>query len=268
MRWRPGRMMRFLTLHTVLDLSGFLPEEPVPCLPPAAHRLPLPRAAQAPRREPARLQPAGGWCAHWQVPQRGRAQERTLQSLSRVRGDLGYGLHQGATSQQQGTHRHWYRGRCVTTCALKGGTVGESNLAEGVVKSSSSSLTGIQYKSMTWPSNSSDSSIQAKHARLPAGRYMERYYQTQAKTATQEYVELAKKHGLTPTQLALAWCRSRWYALWLKGRQCLCTPQPECCERTFQVLVRARAVPNSYREGQGGCSLPPTAPSTPPNPTL
>ncbi|KIZ07435.1 Aldo/keto reductase family protein [Monoraphidium neglectum] len=41
--------------------------------------------------------------------------------------------------------------------------------------------------------------------------YMERYYQTQAKTATQEYVELAKKHGLTPTQLALAWCRSRWF---------------------------------------------------------
>ncbi|KIZ07436.1 Aldo/keto reductase family [Monoraphidium neglectum] len=41
--------------------------------------------------------------------------------------------------------------------------------------------------------------------------YMERYYQSLARSATEEYAELAKKHGLTPTQLALAWCRSRWF---------------------------------------------------------
>jgi aryl-alcohol dehydrogenase-like predicted oxidoreductase len=39
---------------------------------------------------------------------------------------------------------------------------------------------------------------------------MERYNKSLARTATQEYVELAKRHGLTPTQLALAWVRTRW----------------------------------------------------------
>lgn len=41
--------------------------------------------------------------------------------------------------------------------------------------------------------------------------YMERYNKSQARTATEEYVKVAQKHGLTPTQLALAWCRSRWF---------------------------------------------------------
>lgn len=36
---------------------------------------------------------------------------------------------------------------------------------------------------------------------------MERYNKSQARTATEEYVKVAQKHGLTPTQLALAWCR-------------------------------------------------------------
>lgn len=36
---------------------------------------------------------------------------------------------------------------------------------------------------------------------------MERYNKSLARVATQEYAELAKKYGLTPTQLALAWCR-------------------------------------------------------------
>lgn len=41
--------------------------------------------------------------------------------------------------------------------------------------------------------------------------YMERYNKSLARAATQEYAELARAHGLTPAQLALAWCRSRWF---------------------------------------------------------
>ncbi|KAF8062037.1 tas [Scenedesmus sp. PABB004] len=41
--------------------------------------------------------------------------------------------------------------------------------------------------------------------------YMERYNKSLARVATEEYVKVANKHGLTPTQLALAWCRSRWF---------------------------------------------------------
>lgn len=41
--------------------------------------------------------------------------------------------------------------------------------------------------------------------------YMERYNKSLARTATEEYSALAKKHGLTSTQLALAWCRTRWF---------------------------------------------------------
>lgn len=37
----------------------------------------------------------------------------------------------------------------------------------------------------------------------------ERYKQSLAKEAISEYEKVAKKHGLTPTQLALAWCKSR-----------------------------------------------------------
>lgn len=39
--------------------------------------------------------------------------------------------------------------------------------------------------------------------------YMERYNKSFARTATGEYVKIAQKYGMTPTQLALAWCRSR-----------------------------------------------------------
>ncbi|EFN59433.1 hypothetical protein CHLNCDRAFT_48483 [Chlorella variabilis] len=42
-------------------------------------------------------------------------------------------------------------------------------------------------------------------------RYMARYNQSLAKQAVGEYVEVAKRHGLTPAQLALAWCNSRWF---------------------------------------------------------
>jgi aryl-alcohol dehydrogenase-like predicted oxidoreductase len=37
--------------------------------------------------------------------------------------------------------------------------------------------------------------------------YMERYNKSLAREATEEYVKLAQKYNLTPTQLALAWCR-------------------------------------------------------------
>lgn len=40
--------------------------------------------------------------------------------------------------------------------------------------------------------------------------YMVRYQQSLAREAVEKYAELARQHGLTPTQLALAWCRSRW----------------------------------------------------------
>jgi aryl-alcohol dehydrogenase-like predicted oxidoreductase len=36
---------------------------------------------------------------------------------------------------------------------------------------------------------------------------MERYNKSLARDATEEYVKVAQKYGLTPTQLALAWCR-------------------------------------------------------------
>lgn len=39
--------------------------------------------------------------------------------------------------------------------------------------------------------------------------YMERYTKSLAKQAVTEYAAVAKKHGLTPTQLALAWCKVR-----------------------------------------------------------
>jgi aryl-alcohol dehydrogenase-like predicted oxidoreductase len=41
--------------------------------------------------------------------------------------------------------------------------------------------------------------------------YMQRYTKSLAREATEKYVEVAKKHNLTPTQLALGWCRSRWF---------------------------------------------------------
>lgn len=37
--------------------------------------------------------------------------------------------------------------------------------------------------------------------------YMERYNKSLARVATEEYVKIAQKYDLTPTQLALAWCR-------------------------------------------------------------
>lgn len=48
--------------------------------------------------------------------------------------------------------------------------------------------------------------------------FMSRYKQSLAKTAVDEYIAVAEKHGLTPTQLALAWCYSRpWVASTIIG---------------------------------------------------
>jgi aryl-alcohol dehydrogenase-like predicted oxidoreductase len=40
--------------------------------------------------------------------------------------------------------------------------------------------------------------------------YMSRYNKSLARQAVAEYVAVAEKHGLSPTQLALAWCAGRW----------------------------------------------------------
>merc|ERR1712203_1066700 len=40
--------------------------------------------------------------------------------------------------------------------------------------------------------------------------YMERYRNSDSEAATRAYAELARKHGLSPTELALAWCKQRW----------------------------------------------------------
>lgn len=41
--------------------------------------------------------------------------------------------------------------------------------------------------------------------------YMQRYTQSMAKEAVQAYCDVAEKNALTPTQLALGWCNSRWF---------------------------------------------------------
>ena len=40
---------------------------------------------------------------------------------------------------------------------------------------------------------------------------MARYQQSLAREAVDHYVQVAKDFALTPTQLALAWCKSRWF---------------------------------------------------------
>lgn len=45
---------------------------------------------------------------------------------------------------------------------------------------------------------------------LSAG-YMGRYNRSLARQAVDEYINVAETHGLTPTQLALAWCKARWH---------------------------------------------------------
>lgn len=51
--------------------------------------------------------------------------------------------------------------------------------------------------------------IGVSEAKCAHAGYMERYTKSLAKQAVAEYAAVAKKHGLTPTQLALAWCKVR-----------------------------------------------------------
>lgn len=39
---------------------------------------------------------------------------------------------------------------------------------------------------------------------------MARYNASPARQAVSEYLKVAEKHGLTPTELAIAWCNQRW----------------------------------------------------------
>eukprot|EP00191_Tetraselmis_sp_GSL018_P001177 CAMPEP_0177611948 /NCGR_PEP_ID=MMETSP0419_2-20121207/20875_1 /TAXON_ID=582737 /ORGANISM="Tetraselmis sp., Strain GSL018" /LENGTH=332 /DNA_ID=CAMNT_0019107935 /DNA_START=252 /DNA_END=1250 /DNA_ORIENTATION=- len=41
--------------------------------------------------------------------------------------------------------------------------------------------------------------------------YMARYKESMVSEAVVEYAKVAEKYGLTPTELALAWCHSRWF---------------------------------------------------------
>ena len=41
--------------------------------------------------------------------------------------------------------------------------------------------------------------------------YMGRYRNSASEAATRDYAAIAEKHGLTPSELALMWCRSRWF---------------------------------------------------------
>ena len=41
--------------------------------------------------------------------------------------------------------------------------------------------------------------------------YMARFQQSRAKQAVAEYVKIAEKYGMSCTEMALAFCRSRWF---------------------------------------------------------
>lgn len=56
-----------------------------------------------------------------------------------------------------------------------------------------------------------DESVLSKSRFRLFANYMQRYQQSLAREAVAAYVDVAKAHGLTPTQLALAWCKSRWF---------------------------------------------------------
>jgi len=55
-----------------------------------------------------------------------------------------------------------------------------------------------------------DSDVPGARLNLFPG-YMSRYRNSDSEAATKEYAAVAQKHGFTPTQLALAWCKSRWF---------------------------------------------------------
>jgi diketogulonate reductase-like aldo/keto reductase len=93
---------------------------------------------------------------------------------------------------------------------------------------------------------------------------MERYYQSLARSATEEYAELAKKHGLTPTQLALAWCRSRWWGRvrGVSASNCdalrAAVDWQICC-----AVVAMMSLPFGHNTRITPLDMPPTAPTPP-----
>jgi aryl-alcohol dehydrogenase-like predicted oxidoreductase len=54
---------------------------------------------------------------------------------------------------------------------------------------------------------------------------MERYKQSQVKVAVSAYEEVAAKYGVTPAQLALAWCKSRCVTLFVSQLHPSCDSQ-------------------------------------------
>merc|ERR1719162_157100 len=49
----------------------------------------------------------------------------------------------------------------------------------------------------------------SRHAQFP--KFQPRYHSEACLTASRKYSALARKHGLTPTKLAVAWMNSRWW---------------------------------------------------------
>lgn len=49
----------------------------------------------------------------------------------------------------------------------------------------------------------------SRHTLYP--KFQARYHSPKAQEATAEYCAIAEKHGLTPTELALAWANGRFY---------------------------------------------------------
>ena len=55
-----------------------------------------------------------------------------------------------------------------------------------------------------------DPQARGRLTRFPAG-WSPRYVRPATIAAASQYAALARAHGLTPAQLALAWCYSRWF---------------------------------------------------------
>mmetsp|Transcript_81846 Transcript_81846/g.228013 ORF Transcript_81846/g.228013 Transcript_81846/m.228013 type:complete len:398 (-) Transcript_81846:86-1279(-) len=71
-------------------------------------------------------------------------------------------------------------------------------------------LTGKYFDSSKYSAVDSDRSIdQCRHRSQP--EFQPRYANPMAMKATEKYVALAEKYGLTPAELAVAWANSRWY---------------------------------------------------------
>ncbi len=69
-----------------------------------------------------------------------------------------------------------------------------------------------------------------------------RYNKSLAREAVAEYARVAERHGLTPTQLALAWCKSRWnVASTIIGATSMEQLKVNCCPQTLSTNPDPRA---------------------------